>query len=70
MIGEAFTRLADGTLIRWHAKPLAECRRADCERYHVSKPQLNLFVADEWWDDYAGDDPAIRDALGLDGGAA
>ena len=43
MNGEAFVRMPDGTLYRWHERLLDECSEESCERRHVSKAELNTF---------------------------
>lgn len=44
----AFTRLADGTVLRWHAGPdFTECRLAWCPERHVTKAELGDFAGAE-----------------------
>lgn len=43
----AFTRLADGSLRRWHAGDLSECDRDDCTEAHATKAELGDFTGAE-----------------------
>lgn len=39
----AFTKLADGTVLRWHYPALEECAEPGCTRRHATLDELNTF---------------------------